>query len=287
MQPLKRDPAPSRWAWRIERLMLTPGVRLALRAGIPFLLTFLIGGWYLSQPHVQTHIAEAVADARASIEERPEFMVNLMAIDGADMLVSEAIRTAVPLDFPLSSFDLDLEEIRATIAGMDPVKGVTVRIRSGGILQVDVTPRVPVLLWRKPEGLQLLDATGHPIRYIEARASRPDLPLIAGEGADKAVGEALRLMQAAAPLGKRLRGLQRVGERRWDVVLDGEQRVMLPVEAPVRALERMIALDAASDLLARDITHVDLRIEDRPTIRMKSRATEERWRIRDLNLQSE
>ncbi len=287
MQPLKRDPAPSRWAWRIERLMLTPGVRLTLRAGLPFALTLGLGFWYLSKPEVQTRIAEVVSETRAGIEERPEFMVNLMAIDGADADVDLAIRTELPIDFPVSSFDLDIEQLRATIAAMDPVKSVAVRIRSGGILQVDVTPRVPVLIWRTNGGLHLLDGTGHPVAPLDLRADRPDLPLIAGQGADLHVEEAVKLIEAAAPLGDRMRGLQRIGERRWDLVLDRDQRVLLPAKNPVRALERMIALDTASDLLARDISQVDLRLTSRPTIRMQARATEERLRIHKLNLQSE
>ncbi|MEP3637940.1 MAG: cell division protein FtsQ/DivIB [Paracoccaceae bacterium] len=287
MQSLKRDPAPSRWAWRIERLMLTPGVRLTLRAGIPFIVMVGLGAWYLSQPEVQTRIADAVAETRASIEERPEFMVNLMAIDGVAGDVDQAIRAELPIDFPVSSFDLNLEDMRAKISGMDPVKSVSVRIRSGGILQIDVTPRVPVVIWRTNGGLHLLDSQGHPVSPVAQRAERSDLPLIAGQGADLHVREAMTLVDAAAPLGDRLRGLQRVGERRWDLVLDRNQRILLPAENPVAALERMIALDSASDVLARDISRVDLRLTARPTIRMQARATEERLRIHKLNLQSE
>ena len=33
------DPAPSRWSYRFQRLMLTPGIVLMLRAGIPLCLT--------------------------------------------------------------------------------------------------------------------------------------------------------------------------------------------------------------------------------------------------------
>ena len=32
----KRDPAPSRLSYRWQRMLLTPGVRLLLRIGIPF-----------------------------------------------------------------------------------------------------------------------------------------------------------------------------------------------------------------------------------------------------------
>ena len=42
-RPAKADPAPSRWAWRMQRLLLTPGFRLALRAGGPFCVTLMAG----------------------------------------------------------------------------------------------------------------------------------------------------------------------------------------------------------------------------------------------------
>ena len=148
MQPLKRDPAPSRWAWRLQRLMLTPVFRFGLRVGVPFALTFGGASLWLSVPENRTMVTDTVAEMRASIEERPEFMVNLMAIDGADAPLSTAIREAVPLDFPLSSFDLNLEDIRTTLAQMPPVQNVTVRIRPGGILQVDITPRTAAAIWR-------------------------------------------------------------------------------------------------------------------------------------------
>ena len=165
MQPVskrtpKPDPAPSRWSWRMQRLMLTPLFRLGLRAGLPFALTLSVATWYLSDPQNQAAIRDTVAEARASIEQRPEFMVNLMAIDGGDTDLDAAIRQAIPLDFPVSSFDLDPAAMRARILEMPPVKEASVRIRPGGVLQVDITPRVPVAIWRRAEGLTLIDATG-------------------------------------------------------------------------------------------------------------------------------
>ncbi|MEO0381542.1 MAG: hypothetical protein AAF252_14845, partial [Pseudomonadota bacterium] len=80
----RADPAPSRWSWRMQRLMLTPLFRLALRAGLPFVITLGTATWFLTDPDNQAAIQETVAEARAAIEQRPEFMVNLMAIDGGD-----------------------------------------------------------------------------------------------------------------------------------------------------------------------------------------------------------
>ena len=284
MSPVRRaDPAPSRWSWRLQRMMLTPGIRLLLRAGIPFAVCFGGATWFLSDPETQAAIHASVNEARASIEQRPEFMVNLMAIDGADTELSEAVRVAVPLDFPISSFDLDPDAIRTTVLEMSPVKEASVRIRPGGVLQVDITPRVPVAIWRRPEGLTLIDAEGAHVRPIARRGLRPDLPVIAGEGAAMHVTEAMELIAAGAPLGDRLRGLVRLGDRRWDVVLDRNQRIMLPSENAVQALDRVIALDGVDEVLKRDIARIDLRLADRPTVRMTDYSTEEWWRIRQLN----
>lgn len=288
MRPLRSetsrsDPAPSRLSYRMQRWLLTPGVRLFLRAGIPFALIF--GGitGYMSDEARRDAFNLALVDLRNSIEERPEFMVNLMAVDGAGTSVASDIREIVPIDFPVSSFDLNLETIRQTIVGLDPVKEASVRIRPGGILQIDVIERVPALVWRTREAIELLDETGAHVAFVEARADYPDLPLIAGEGADKYVTEAAQLFAAAKPLGARMRGLVRVGERRWDVVLDRNQRILLPVSDPIQALERVIELSEVDDMLERDVTVIDMRLARRPTLRMSQEAVQDWWQIRQIN----
>ncbi len=279
----KADPAPSRWSWRMQRLMLTPGFRFALRIGLPFTLSLLAGTIYLSDEDRRGAVVQTIADLRASIQERPEFMVKLMAIDGASDRLAREIRAAVPLEFPLSSFDFGLTELREQVTAINGVRQANVRIRPGGVLQIDVTPRVPVAVWRNAEGLALVDKTGAHVTKIASRAEQADLPLIAGDGAAEHVPEALRLIAAASVMGDRLRGLVRVGERRWDVVLDRDQRIMLPEENAVQALERVIALEGAQEVLTRDVARVDMRLASRPTLRMNEDATREWWHIRQLS----
>lgn len=195
------DPAPSRLKYRVERMMLTPLYRLLLRVGLPFALTFGAASWWLSHEENREWIALTYADARAAIQERPEFMVELMAIDGADPAISEDIREIIPLDFPISSFDLDLDAMRRTITGLDAVESASLFVRQGGVLQVNVRKREPVVLWRTEAGLELLDRGGVMTGPVSTRAAFPDLPVIAGSGADAHVNEALRLVAAAAPCG--------------------------------------------------------------------------------------
>ena len=72
----RRDPAPSRTAYRMQRLWLTPFVRAALRIGLPaFVLTFGVG-LYLADPDRREALGAIYTDMRETVKNRPEFLVN-------------------------------------------------------------------------------------------------------------------------------------------------------------------------------------------------------------------
>jgi cell division protein FtsQ len=277
------DPAPSRTAYRLHRLWLTPLFRAVVRTGLPAFALVMAGGWYLTGEGRIERLGAAVAELRRSIEERPEFMVAALRIENASEALAADIRAAVPLALPASSFDLDLAAIRARIEELDAVARAEVRVVTGNVLEMRIEERVPAVVWRGRERLETLDATGHRVLALAARAERADLGLIAGDGADRAVPEALALLAAAGPIAERVRGLVRVGERRWDLELDRGQRILLPEADPVAALERVIALAQAQDLLARDVLAVDLRDGRRPILRLSPGALRELRRIKGLD----
>ncbi len=277
MQPLegqKRDPAPSRVSYRLQRFWLTPLYRSILRTGVPAACVLGVAIWYLSDEARVDELKLSLSEMRNSVLQRPEFMVNLMRIEEVSDEVAEDIREITAVDFPISSFDLDLAEMRARIQELDAVAQVNLVVRAGGVLDVEVVERMPAIVWRSRDSLELLDASGHRVAALERRSGRADLPLIAGEGADTAVAEALALLEAAQPIAGRVRGLLRVGARRWDVVLDRSQRIMLPEDGALEALERVLALDDISDLLRRDLIAVDVRDPRRPTLRLTQEAVE-------------
>lgn len=276
----RRDPAPSRWAYRWSRLWLTPGFRSLVRIGLPLAVVLLIATAWLSSAERRAVLVTAWEDIRDQFQQRPEFMVNLVSIEGASPVLGEAIRVGLGLQLPMSSFRIDLEAARARVESFDAVRRAELRILPGGVLQVSVTERVPALVWRAPDGLWLVDEGGHRVAQIGARSLRGDLPLIAGEGAGAVTAEALELISAARPLAGRLRGLVRMGERRWDVVLDKDQRILLPETNPSRALERFIAQDQANGILSRDVLEADLRHDRRLTLRLSPQGAEALRKIR-------
>ncbi|PSL21928.1 cell division protein FtsQ/DivIB [Shimia abyssi] len=286
MQPVdaRNDPAPSRWAYRLERLLLTPLFRLFLRVVLPFTVVAAATLVWLSDQDRRDRLLMVYNDLRTEIATRPEFMVSAMAIDGASKGIAEDIREIMPLDFPASSFDLDLDAIQRRVTELPAIAKASVRVKPGGLLQIVVTERDPVILWRTYDGLALVDRDGYVTGPARARGLHPELPLMAGAGAERHVSEAMRLYAAAGPLAPRLRGLVRVGHRRWDVVLDNDQRILLPEYGAVQAFERVIALNEVQDMLERNLLVVDMRLAARPTIRLAEAAVEEWWRISQISV---
>ena len=277
-----RDPAPSRIKYKLERMWLTPVYRSLIRTGLPIAVIFGFAVNHFQDPETKAQLAESVTNARKMIEERPEFAVNLMRIEGATTDVAQQVREAVPMVFPVSSLRLNLPELRTKIEAVDAVSSVDVFLRNG-VLDVEITERTPKLVWRNDGQIFLLDGDGIQSGVISTRMTRSDLPLIVGEGAEKKAPEALSILNAAAPLAARVRGLQRIGERRWDVVLDRGQRIQLPTDQPVAALQRVIALHRARDLLSRDVVLVDMRDGHRPIVRLSDNAMAELYRLRKIS----
>ena len=281
----RHDPAPSRLSYRVQRLWLTPIFRKALHLGVPLFALFAAVAWSLSDETRVAGLFEAASEIRREVENRPEFRVNVLGIDGASPDVTEEVRGALALTLPISSFDLDLADLRLRLEALPAVRSADLRIQSGGYLAVRIDERAPAALWLTYEGLAIIDDEGHFLAGFGTRDLVRPLPLLAGEGADRAVPEALRLIEATAPLGDRVHGLVRMGERRWDVVLTNGTRILLPETGARTALDRVLALNDVGEILARDLVAVDLRNPGRLTVRLTDRATEELRRIRTLAAQ--
>jgi cell division protein FtsQ len=268
----------------MHRLWLTPMFRTGFRIGVPAVLFLGAVGLFLADAGRRDAIAGAVAGVRERFENRPEFTVSLVSVEGASPELADAVRQRLDLTLPLSSFAIDLVAARDRIQELDAVAQADLIVRSGGVLEVKITERVPVVLWRTDTGIEMLDATGHRVASLAARSDRPDLPIVAGDGADLATPEAMALIAAAQPIVPRLRGLVRVGDRRWDLVLDRNQRILLPAKNPIAAVERLIALDKAHDLLGRDVLAVDLRTHHRPVLRLAPDALNQRRQAQGIDI---
>lgn len=268
-------PGPSKLAYRLSRTWAKPGVRSLVLVYLP-IVALGIAGWRVVSDDGLRLAAEAkVTAAWESIVQRPEFALEGVQITGGSDRLRAQVHRALGLPRGASSLGVSVTDLRERVEALGGVATASVQLDPQGILRVHVIAREPVALLRRADGtLVSLDREGTVIADVSRRAAHPTLPVLMGAGARDAVAEALALMESAPEVVPRLRAFVRVGKRRWDMVLADERRIMLPAEAPGTALARILALHYVEEILDRDVAVIDMRVPDRPTLRLTAQAAE-------------
>lgn len=262
------DPAPSRVAYRIMRLLLIPRLRLIFTLGFPSLLIFCATLGLFININVWENISAIKKNLKLAFVERPEFMIKVASIDGSSDELANEIREILPLDFPVSYFDLDIKYLHKVVNEIPAVASAAIKISAGGVLQINVAEKSPSFIWRKDNIMSVIDETGSFIRIANSRVDYPKLPLVVGEAADLAVSEISSLMQANEYFKDHVRAFIRVGERRWDLILENNVRIMLPQREFLAAFDRLMLMNEAGQLLSGRLSNIDMRLVVRPTVRV-------------------
>ena len=262
------DPAPSRIAYRMMRLMLIPRLRLIFTLGFPSLLIFCATLGLFININVWENISAIKKDLKLAFVERPEFMIKVASIDGSSDELANEIREILPLDFPVSYFDLDIKYLHKVVNEIPAVASAAIKISVGGVLQINVTEKSPAFIWRKDNVMSVIDETGSFIRIANSRVDYPKLPLVVGEAANLGVSEISSLMQANEYFKDHVRAFIRVGERRWDLILENNVRIMLPQREFLAAFDRLMLMNEAGSLLSGRLSNIDMRLVVRPTVRV-------------------
>ena len=263
----------SRVNYRLERLWLTPIIRGLIRYGIPVFLIIIICCAYFSKSDNLDILKVSWREFRENIKNRPEFLINLIKIDGVNHRISNEIRSVMNLDLPISSYDFDLENIKSKVQLMNIVETANLFI-ADNIIHVEILERKPSIIWQNNDNLEILDANGISISSVNSIQKHLNLPLIAGQGANKHVKEALFIYHHNLIFSEQLIGLVRVGNRRWNMDLINDRRVMLPSEGVNKALKKMIELNFDYDFSSKNFNVLDFRNINRVIIRKNNEPTQ-------------
>ena len=276
------DPAPSRLSYLFHRVWLRKSFRLSILFSLQMSLICLLILSIHWKYDLNLFIKKNIAQLSEYIAFSPAFKVESISIISNNPLVVEKIKNNLAFNFPLSSLEIDVGTIKKQVENINFVQSASVRLTSDGSIEVKVEIRKPVALQRTGQQFFLLDASGAKVDEVTSRSDRLDLPLLVGKGAEYEVREALNLLLETKSLVVRVRGLVRIGERRWDIILDRNQTIKLPEENPIKAIKKILALQEGRRLLDRDILYLDFRNMSRPVLGLTEKVSKELREIRNL-----
>lgn len=267
------------------RTLPVPARRSPLqRVNNRFNRAFVLHGWKIRRG---VTIAVLLAAATALIQVREPIGAGLMtlstfaqghfadaglavgeiSISGQTLTSEQAIFDALGIQPDTSTLAFDVEAARSRIAELPAIESVTVRKTYPADVSVAVTEKIPVARWRVDGVTFVVDAAGDQIG--EDRGAYGDLPLVIGDGAADDAMVMIRALDHFPDLSKGLVALSRIADRRWDMIYDTGLRVQLPEQGVAQALGKLSFYQTQYQLLDRDVTVIDLRVDSvvaaRPT----------------------
>ena len=267
MKQIKSYPRPSKIRYRLERVWL----RLWLRKLILYLSLILVFSTFCLLIFVYSNDWIKQKDYKNyfknNIFERPELSVSKLEIKTTNLDLINQINAILKLSFPINSIKLDINHIQKIINQIDSVESSNVRINDSGVLLVEVIERKPVAVYRENDDLALIDLKGYKINNIFSRNDRKDLPLIVGTEGNYQVKEALEIYQLLSIYLNEIRGLIRIGERRWDIIFKNNKRIKLSEKYPKRSLRNFLSSDKSYLISSNDFVIIDLRFTNKIILR--------------------
>ena len=267
MNQTKSYPRPSKIRYRLERVWL----RLWLRKLILYLSLILVFSTFCLLIFVYSNdwirLKEYKNFFNNYIFERPELSVSKLEIKTTNLDLVNQINAILKLSFPINSIKLDINHIQKIINQIDSVESSNVRIKDSGVLLVEVIERNPVAVYRENDDLALIDLKGYKINNIFSRNDRKDLPLIVGTEGNYQVKEALEIYQLLSIYLNEIRGLIRIGERRWDIIFKNNKRIKLSEKYPKKSLRNFLSSDKSYLISSNDFVIIDLRFTNKIILR--------------------
>ncbi|KZE18612.1 MULTISPECIES: cell division protein FtsQ/DivIB [Sphingomonas] len=212
----------------------------------------------------------AIGVAAAEAVGAAGFRVEQIEVTGLKRMDATSVY-AVALDQRSRAMPLvDLDATRQKLLDYGWIADARVSRRLPDTLVVDVVERDPAAVWQNKGQLMLIDEGGVLLDGVQPN-KMPRLPLVIGDGANAQEPAYRKLMAAAPALKPVVKAAVWVGNRRWDILFQTGERLVLPEgdKESARALVKFAQLDGTLGLLGKGYDRFDLRDPTKLVVRMK------------------
>lgn len=248
------------------------------RWALPVLGVALLGGagsWAVSSGWLDRQ-SQAATQAFFAATATAGLAVDDVLVEGRNRTAAAEVLATLGVNRGSPTLRFDPAAAREQLIALAWIADAQVERRLPDLIFVRLEERQPLALWQLHGRLSVIDTEGSVIEGAEP-ARFAELPLLVGEGAPQRAGNLLALLDRAPDLAEKVVAAVRVGERRWNVVLEGDIEVRLPEVGATEAWQQLAELVREEALLERDVVTIDLRLPDRLILRGHN-APEPAWR---------
>lgn len=203
------------------------------------------------------------------------FALKKIEFDGNEQVPEVLLLKASKLRYKDSVFSSDISDVKERLEKISWVKSVAVQRKLPGKISIRIAERTPIAIFQSQHKLHLVDSDGI-VLDNDGIGSFNNLPIIAGEGAEKEVFNFLQSIDKFPKIRKQLVFAVRVGQRRWNIRINRGIIVKLPERGLIQALGILDEISDSNGFFNDDIASLDLRIPDRVIIGKKDKTEGEK-----------
>lgn len=251
-----RNDAISRFV-REWRDRLTPSRPMLYMSTSLFVLTLIVAlfaGGYVGRAIAGINRFTNVVAADAG------FGIDSVHLAGNHHTQPATILAALGFEPGQSIFDADVHAARQRLMELGWVKDAEVSRRYPDSIYVNIVEKRPFALWQAADGLHVIERSSKPITFARAQ-DYPHLPLFIGDY-PRGAADLVQTVAQHRAVAARVKAMQRVSGRRWNLILDDGVVVKLPEEGWRTQLDMLDHLIVDKSILERDIVEIDLRSPD-------------------------
>ena len=246
--------------------------RAVLFGGAAAVLVVILGaGWWVVDSGRLVRAADHLRWEIIALSAKGGLTVQEVLVTGRRNASRESILEALRLARGAPTLAFDPHEAKARIEVLPWVEHATVLRLLPDAVMVRLQERNAVALWQNHGEFHLIDDNGEVIP-VDTLDSYNDLLVVVGEDAPRYAKELMHVLGTQTGLMDRVRSAVRVGGRRWNLRLDNDIDVRLPELDVSAAWARLAEYERTHDILARDISVLDLRLPDRLIVRRNPNA---------------
>ncbi|MCR6632619.1 MAG: cell division protein FtsQ/DivIB [Magnetospirillum sp.] len=257
---------------KLPRLRLSALQKMA--AGGVAMTALVVGGAVLWHSGVIQRTAQSAVASVLNATARAGFRIEEVTITGRGRTALEDVAAALGAPHGSPILGVDIERVRDRLEAIPSVKVAAVERHLPGSIHLAIVERQPVAIWQNNGEHVLVDAEGHQIPG--AIAGFEELPLVVGDGAGIRAEELLTMLSSEPQLATRVKAAVRVGNRRWNLMLDNAVHgveVRLPEDQAEAAWHRLAQLEREKGVTNRQVSMIDLRTPDRMVLKTERPAS--------------
>ena len=269
------DPAPSRLAYKINRLLYRFWFKSLL------MIVFLTSSALLAKKVLYKNI-DLNAEIRFLSEESSslykgltELSISKILVKGAREPLKKEIIILVQNAATKGFSALKAQALREKIQDINKVEKAFVKLSTDGLVFVEVIQRKEAVVYFNNHLYEVLDSNGIILSIKQDYQGLSSFPLLVGKDGQKNINELLSLVNEIGSYQSEVLYYEWVGERRWDVHMKNGLVFKLPENNLSEGLVVMRMFLNETDKLLKPIVSVDLRNIDKPIIKFRKAPPEE------------